>query len=112
MPINNVWLIRALVRRLRQPGMRPQRRFVIAVSFLLILFFIGAVIYLFRQPTDDAMERAALRVFAAMGILIAVVITAAVVVRKRTGASWPQEEALRVADDGRAGGGQPPQGRS
>lgn len=99
MPISNGWIIRALAVRLRQPGMRPQRRFVIAVSLLMVLFVTGAVIYLFRQPTEDAMERAALKVFAVMSILIAILIATAVVVRKRTGASWSQEEALRMADD-------------
>lgn len=99
MPISNGWIIRALAVRLRQPGMRPQRRFMIAVSLLMVLFVTGAVIYLFRQPTEDAMERAALKVFAVMSILIAILIAAAVVVRKRTGASWSQEEALRMADE-------------
>ena len=67
MPIFNGWIIRALAARLRQPGMRPQRRFLAAASLLMALFVTGAVIYLFRQPTEDAMERAALKVFAAMG---------------------------------------------
>jgi hypothetical protein len=101
MPISNGWIIRALAERLRQPGMRTQRRFVVAVGLLLVLFVIGAVIYLFRQPTNDAMEQAALKVFAAMGVLIAIVIAAAVVVRKRTSASWSQEEALRMAGERR-----------
>ena len=110
MPIYNLWIIRALIVRLRQPDMRRQRHFVIAASLLMTLFVIGALVYLFRQPTEDAMEQAALKVFAVMGILIAILIGAAVVVRKRTGASWPQEEALRMADEGRAG--QPPKHRS
>lgn len=97
MPISNAWIIRALAERLRQPGMRVQRRFVAVVSLLMVLFVIGAVIYLFRQPTEDAMEQAAIKVFAAMGILIAIVIAGAVVVRKRTAASWSEEEALRMA---------------
>jgi uncharacterized membrane protein len=101
MPISNGWIIRALAVRLRQPGMRPQRRFLAVVSLLLVLFVIGAVIYLFRQPTNDAMERAALHVFAVMGIFIAIIIAAAVVVRKRTSASWSQEEALRMTGERR-----------
>lgn len=104
MPISNGWIIRALAARLRQPGMRPQRRFVVAISILMALFVIGAMIYLFRQPTEDAMERAALRVFAMMGIFIAIVIAAAIVLRKRTGASWSQEEALKMAGERREGG--------
>jgi len=110
MPIYNLWIIRALIVRLRQPGMRRQRRFVIAASLLMTLFVIGALTYLFRQPTEDAMEQAALKVFAMMGILIAILIGAAVVVRRRTGASWPQEEALRMANEGHAG--QQPKHRS
>jgi predicted permease len=106
MPIYNLWIIRALIVRLRQPDMRRQRRFVIAASLLMTLFVIGALTYLFRQPTEDAMEQAALRVFAAMGILIAILIGAAVVVRKRTGASWPPEEALQMGHKRREG--QPP----
>ncbi|HEX6622773.1 MAG TPA: hypothetical protein VF064_03620 [Pyrinomonadaceae bacterium] len=103
MPIFNGWIIRALAARLRQPGMRPQRRFLAAAGFLMALFVTGAVIYLFRQSTEDAMERAALKVFAAMGVFVALLIGAAVVVRKRTGASWPQEEALRMAGERRGG---------
>jgi cytochrome bd-type quinol oxidase subunit 1 len=101
MPISNGWIIRALAVRLRQPGMRPQRRFMFAVSLLMILFATGAVIYLFRQPTEDAMERAAIKVFALMGILIAIVIAAAVVVRKRTRASWSQAETLQMTGERR-----------
>lgn len=103
MPISNGWIIRALAARLRQPGMRPQRRFLVVVSLLMVLFVIGAVIYLFRQPTNDAMERAALHVFALMGIFIIILIAAAMVVRKRTSASWSQGEALRMADESREG---------
>jgi flagellar biogenesis protein FliO len=107
MPISNGWIIRELVVRLRQPGMQPQRRFMVAVSLLMVLFVIGAVIYLFRQPTDDAMEQAAIKVFAVMGILIAIVIAAAVVVRKRTGVRWSQDEALRMAGERREAQQQP-----
>ena len=110
MPINNGWILRALAVRLRQPGMGPQRRFAFVVSVLMALFVIGAGIYLFRQPTDDAMERAAIKVFAVMGIFFAIAIAAAVVVRERTGASWSQEEALRMAGEGREG--QQPKTRS
>lgn len=111
MLISNGWIIRALAARLRQPGMRPQRRFMVAVSLLMALVVLGAVTYLFRQPTEDAMERAALKVFAAMGIFIAIAIAAAVVVRKRTGASWSREEALRMTDE-RRGGRRQPESRS
>lgn len=99
----NNWVIRALAARLRQPGMRTQRRFVAAAGLVSGLFLIGAVVYLFRQPTHDAMERAALKVFAVMGVLIAILIAAAVFVRRRTGASWPQEEALKMAGKGYEG---------
>ncbi|HYG80272.1 MAG TPA: hypothetical protein VD861_07795 [Pyrinomonadaceae bacterium] len=99
----NNWVIRALAARLRQPGMRTQRRFVAAAGLVLGLFLIGAVVYLFRQPTHDAMERAALKVFAAVGVLILLLIVAAVFVRKRTGASWSREEALKMAGEGREG---------
>ncbi|HWT03061.1 MAG TPA: hypothetical protein VN256_22615 [Pyrinomonadaceae bacterium] len=93
----NNWIIRALVARLRQPGMRTQRRFVAATGLVLALFATGAAIYLFRQPTNDAMERAAIKVFAAMGVLILILIAAAVFIRKRTRASWSQEETLKMA---------------
>jgi hypothetical protein len=101
MPIPDIWIIRALVARLRQPGMRAQRRLVIIVGSLMALFFIGAMVYLFRQPTEDAFEQAALRVFVVMFVFIAILIAAAIVVRKRTGASWSQEEALEMADERR-----------
>jgi hypothetical protein len=99
MPVSGSWIIRVLAVRLRQPGMRSQRRFMVAVSLLTALLVIVAVIYLFRQPTEEAMERAALKVLLVAGIFITVVVAAAVVVRKRTGASWPQEEALQMADE-------------
>lgn len=83
MPFENLWLIRALIARLREPGMRAQRRFVAAACLALLLFLAGALTYLLRQPNDAALERAALRVFAAMGALIAVLVVAAVYVRKR-----------------------------
>ena len=108
---SNGWIIRALAARLRQPGMRPQRRFLAAAGLLMALFVTGAVIYLFRQPTEGALEGAALKVFAAMGVFIAIAIAAAVVVRKRTGASWSREEALRMADE-RRGGRRQPESRS
>jgi uncharacterized membrane protein len=106
MPISNAWLFRELAQRLRQPGMRPQRRFIAAASFLMALFFVGAVIYLFRQPTEDAMERAALRVFAVLGILIAALIAAAVVFRKRTRARWAPGEVIQMDDEKRERGQQ------
>ena len=101
MPIYNGWIIRALAVRLRQPGMQTQRRFVVAAGIMLAIFVVGALFHLFRQPTEGAMERAAVEVFALMGVLIAVAIAAAVVVRRRTGASWSDEEALKMAGEGR-----------
>ncbi len=104
MPFSNGWIIRALAARLRQPGMRAQRRFTAAAGLALLLFVAGAVYYLWRQPTEDALERAALRVFAAMGLLIVVCVAAALVVRRKTGASWTEEEALRMAGERRKEG--------
>lgn len=103
------WIIRALAVRLRQPGMQTQRRFVVAIGIVVAFFVFGALFHLFRQPTEDAMERAAVEVFAVMGVLIAVVIAVAVVVRKRTGASWSVSEALKMA--GKRQEGQQPKGR-
>ena len=99
MPVYDGWIIRALAVRLRQPGMRTQRRFVAAIGLVLALFVIGALFHLFRQPTEGAMERAAVEVFAVMGTLIAVAVAAAVVVRRRTGARWSDEEALKMAGE-------------
>jgi heme O synthase-like polyprenyltransferase len=98
MPIFNGWIIRALAVRLRQPEMGPQRRFMLVVALVLALFLIGALWYLFQQPDDNALERAAIKVFAAMGVLIALLITAAVIVGKKTKARWTVEEALEMAD--------------
>lgn len=97
MPVVNGWIIRALAARLRQPGMRPQRRFLAVAAFVLAVFVTSSAVYLFRQPTEDATERAALKVFALMGVLIAALIIAAVVVRRRTAATWSHDEALRTA---------------
>ena len=99
MPIANGWIIRALAVRLSRPDMKTQRRFVALVGLLLALFVAAAVVYLFRQPDDDALEAAALKVFAAMGVLIAAIISLAVVVRRRTGARWTTEEALEMAGE-------------
>jgi uncharacterized membrane protein YozB (DUF420 family) len=87
--------------------MRAQRRFAAAAALALAIFVVGAVTYLFLQPTEDAMEGAAIVVFALMGLLITVVILAAVAVRKTTGARWPEEEVLRKAGErpGRPGPG-------
>lgn len=90
----NGWLIRALIRRLQQPGMRTQRRFVLFTSLVLLIFLVGALFYIFRQPTEDALEMAALKVFAALGLLIVILIGAALYVRKRTSARWTTQEAL------------------
>jgi cbb3-type cytochrome oxidase subunit 3 len=106
MPIFNAWLFRELAQRLRQPGMRPQRRFIAAVGLLMALFFVGAAVYLFRQPTEDAMERAALRVFAVLGVLIGAVIAAAVVFRKRMRARWVPGEVIQPDGEKRERGRQ------
>ena len=100
MPIFNGWIVRALAVRLRQPEMGPQRRFLLVVALVLALFLIGALWYLFQQPTntDEALERAAIKVFAAMGVLIALLMVAAVIVGKKTKARWTVEEALEMAD--------------
>ena len=98
MPIFNGWIIRALAVRLREPEMGPQRRFMLVVALVLALFLVGAFWYLFQQPDDNALERAAIKVFAAMGVLIALIITAAVTVGKKTKARWPVGEALEMAD--------------
>src|SRR3712207_954847 len=99
MPVFNAWIIRALAVRLREPGMRAQRRFTAAAGLVLASFVVGAAFYLFTRPTEDALESAALRVFAAAGLLIAVLVAAAVVVRKRTGAKWSDADALRAAGE-------------
>ena len=101
MPIVNGWIVRALAVRLRQPGMKMQRRFTLIVALILAVFVAGALVYLARQPTEDALENAALKVFAAMGVLIAILITVAVLVRKRTGAAWTTQEALEMAGERR-----------
>lgn len=104
MPFDNWWIIRALAVRLSQPGMKTQRRFVALVALVLALFLAGACVYLFRQPDENALEAAALKVFAAAGALIAVLICLAVAVRKKTGARWATEEALEMAGERSPGG--------
>lgn len=94
MAISNGWIIRALIQRLQQPGMKVQRRFVLGASLLLAIFLVGAIFYIFRQPTEDALEMAALKTFAALGLLIVILICAAIFVRKRTGAKWTTQQAL------------------
>lgn len=88
--------------------MKTQRRFVALAALALALFLAGACVYLFRQPDENALEAAALKVFAAAGVLIAVLVGLAVAVRKRTGPRWTTEEALEMAGergrDGRARG--------
>lgn len=104
MPIYNAWIIGALIRRLRQPEMKPQRRFIAIACVVLFLFLILAFRHLLGRPTESEFERAALEVFAAFGVLILFLIAGAVIVRKRTAARWTTEEALRMrgeAGDGR-----------
>lgn len=104
MPIYNAWIIRALIQRLRQPEMKPQRRFITVACAVLFLFLVWAFRHLFRQPTENDLERAALEVFAVICVLIFFLMVGAVIVRKRTSARWTTEEALRMggqASDGR-----------
>lgn len=96
MPVFNGWIIRALILRLRQPDMKPQRLFMLITATVLSIFVGGASVYLFRQPTEDALESAALKVFAAMGVLCAILISVAVVIRRRTEARWTTEEAMKL----------------
>lgn len=92
----NGWLIRALIKRLQQPGMRTARRFVLITSVVLVVFLAGALFYIFRQPTEDALEMAALKVFAVFGVLIVILICAAIFVRKRASARWTMREAQGI----------------
>ena len=94
----NGWLIGALIRRLRQPGMRAQRRFVLITIVALAIFLAGAIFYIFRQPTEDALEMAALKVFAVFGLLIAILICVAIFIRRRTSAKWTTREALEIGN--------------
>ena len=66
--------------------MRVQRRFVLITSLVLAVFLVGAFFYIFRQPTEDALEMAALKTFAALGLLIVIFICLAIFIRKKTGA--------------------------
>ncbi len=97
MLFHHTWVIRALMVRLRQPGMCVQRRFLAILGFVLVLFLVAALVHLLKQPTDTAMERAALEVFAAMGVLLGGAMACAIVIRKKTGASWSDEDALKAA---------------
>ncbi len=97
MLFHHTWVIRALLVRLRQPGMCVQRRFLAVFGLVLVLFLVAALVHLFKQPNDTAMERAALEVFAAMGVLISGAIACAIVIRKKTGATWSDEDALEAA---------------
>lgn len=94
----NGWLIRELITRLRQPGMKTARRFVLISGVALAIFLAGAVFYILRQPTEDALETAALKVFAAMGLLIFVLIGLAIFVRKRTRAKWTMQRSRSETD--------------
>lgn len=100
MAIVNGWIVRALAVRLSQPGMKTQRRFTALACLVMALFVAGALVYLFRQPDEDALEAAALKVFAAAGALVAVLVCLAAVVRRKTGARWTTEEALEMAGEG------------
>lgn len=97
MLFHHTWVIRALIVRLRQPGMRVQRRFVTILGLVLVLFLVAALVHLLKQPNDTALEHAALEVFAALGVFTGAAIVCAVVIRKKTGASWSDEDALEAA---------------
>jgi len=77
--------------------MKTQRLYLLVMSIVLAVFVGGALVYLFQQPTEDALERAALKVFAAMGVLCAILTSVAVVIRRKTGARWTTEEAVQLA---------------
>ncbi len=97
MLFHHTWVIRALIVRLRQPDMGLQRRFLAILALVLVVFLVAALIHLFRQPNDTAMERAALEIFAAMGVLVGGAVACAIVIRKKTGASWSDADALEAA---------------
>ncbi len=97
MLFHHTWVIRALMVRLRQPGMCVQRRFLAILGLVLVLFLVAALVHLFKQPDDSAMERAALEIFAALGVLVIGAMACAIVIRKKTGASWSDEDALKAA---------------
>ncbi len=97
MLFHHTWVIRALIVRLRQPGMSVQRRFLAVLTLVLVLFLVAALVHLFKQPNDTAMERAALEVFAALGVLIGGAVACAIVIRKKTGTAWSDEHALEAA---------------
>jgi ABC-type thiamin/hydroxymethylpyrimidine transport system permease subunit len=97
MLFHHAWVVRALVVHLREPGMRLQRRFLALLGLVFVVFVSAALVYLFRQPNDTVMERAALEILAAMGMLIMVAIVCAMIIRKKTGARWSDEDALKAA---------------
>ena len=88
MPIFDGWIIRAVADRLRQPEMRTQRRFMIMFTVLMVLVVLGSLYYLYIQTTEDAIDQAAVHVLIAMGVMIAILIIGAIVIRKRTNARW------------------------
>jgi hypothetical protein len=94
---HHAWVVRALIVRLREPGMRLQKRFLALLGLVFVLFLIAALVHLFKQPNDTAMERAALELLAATGVLITVAIACAIIIRKKTGSCWSDEEALKAA---------------
>lgn len=92
MNIYNGWIIREVVRQLRRPERRAQRRFMFGMCIVLAAFLWWAFAFLIRQETEADLERAAIFVFAMMGVFIAVGLVLAVVVRRKTGARWTTEE--------------------
>jgi type VI protein secretion system component VasK len=99
MYIYNGWIFRALAVRLRQPGMKAQRWFMLGMALVFAAAIAWALVFLFRQETEQALEEAALIVFALFGALIAIALLLAYVVRKKTGARWTTEEALEMAGE-------------
>ena len=101
MPIFNGWIIRAVVLRLRQPDMKVQRRFALILGIALAAFLVGALIYLFQQQTSGDENSAAIIIFAAMGVLITIMMIIAYIIRRKTGADqnpWGTKEALGMIE--------------
>lgn len=84
----NLWIIRAVIGQLRRPDRGAQRRFMLGAGIALATFLCWAFVYLSQQATEQDLEQAALTVFAAMGLLVVVIIGVAFVVRRKTRARW------------------------
>lgn len=87
----------ALGLRLRQPGMAAQRAVMVAMAVVLLGYLVWAFTFLARQENEDAMVRAAGIVFAGIGVIFAVFITLAVIVRRKTKPTpWGVEDVDRL----------------